>query len=229
METLMSIFVNNEKLCNEINEEAIRKCVNFIISQGKKTYFLDFLLTIVKSEGKALPNVQAKILNELKFHKEDIFDWDGGEKIRELMRSMICSRYNKEGELWFHIKLIDLLAACTEGKNKNNEKDCAGLCPFDYIAHIIEYNNCHPRVKEAYCRLLTNSHIETEIHQEELSRSSKMTKLIESLFGDINETLMKTSQTKLQLDHDWTSYLSRGFLYMLRAFITSSTSTSVSI
>ncbi|XP_015786315.1 inositol 1,4,5-trisphosphate receptor type 1-like isoform X2 [Tetranychus urticae] len=226
MQTLMSIFVNNEKLCNEINEEAIRKCVNFIISQGKKTYFLDFLLTIVKSEGKALPNVQAKILNELKFHKEDIFDWDGGEKIRELMRSMMSTKADKEGELWFHIKLIDLLAACTEGKNKNNEKDCAGLCPFDYIAHIIEDNNCTPRVKEAYCRLLTNSYIETEIHQEEISRSSKMSKLIGNLIDDIRKTLTEVTEPKSTLDHEWTSYFSRGFLYMIRAFITSSNAAS---
>lgn len=219
IETLKSIFIDNEKLCNELSADTFKKCIGFMVNNGKKVYYLDFLLAIVKSDNRPLSKLRTMILTELGYRKEDLFDWDGGKKVRDLMKHVSDLQYgeinlDRKGDLEFHIRLIELLSACTEGKNQENDKNCAGLCPYELISYVLLDKNCLPRVKEVYCRLLINTYIETEVQREETTRSSAIWDLLNALCKDIDEHVIRKT---IPVTQDLVDYFTNGLIPLFHA------------
>lgn len=67
-------------------------------------------------------------------------------KLVEMMGSEE-ERANKDGALAYHNALVDLLAACTEGKNVYTELKCNSLLPLDDIVKVVTDLNCIPEVR----------------------------------------------------------------------------------
>lgn len=55
-------------------------------------------------------------------------------------------RGDEYGALAYHNTLVELLAACTEGKNVYTELKCNSLLPLDDIVKVVTDVNCIPEV-----------------------------------------------------------------------------------
>lgn len=65
---------------------------------------------------------------------------------------MMCSereRGDDSGPLAYHVTLVELLAACTEGKNVYTEIKCNSLLPLDDIVRVVTHDDCIPEVSPA--------------------------------------------------------------------------------
>lgn len=67
-----------------------------------------------------------------------------------VLLQMMCSerdRADESGPLAYHITLVELLAACTEGKNVYTEIKCNSLLPLDDIVRVVTHDDCIPEVR----------------------------------------------------------------------------------
>lgn len=55
-------------------------------------------------------------------------------------------RTDEGGALAYHNTLVELLAACTEGKNVYTELKCNSLLPLDDIVNVVTHDDCIPEV-----------------------------------------------------------------------------------
>lgn len=56
-------------------------------------------------------------------------------------------RTDEDGALAYHNTLVELLAACTEGKNVYTELKCNSLLPLDDIVRVVTDIHCVPEVR----------------------------------------------------------------------------------
>lgn len=56
-------------------------------------------------------------------------------------------RMDEDGALAYHNALVELLAACTEGKNVYTELKCNSLLPLDDIVKVVTDIHCIPEVR----------------------------------------------------------------------------------
>lgn len=56
-------------------------------------------------------------------------------------------RTDEDGALAYHDTLVELLAACTEGKNVYTELKCNSLLPLDDIVRVVTDVHCVPEVR----------------------------------------------------------------------------------
>lgn len=66
-----------------------------------------------------------------------------------VLLNMMCSeraRGDESGPLAYHITLVELLAACTEGKNVYTEIKCNSLLPLEDIVRVVTHDDCIPEV-----------------------------------------------------------------------------------
>jgi len=56
-------------------------------------------------------------------------------------------RTDEDGALAYHNTLVELLAACTEGKNVYTELKCNSLLPLDDIVKVVTDIHCIPEVR----------------------------------------------------------------------------------
>ena len=52
----------------------------------------------------------------------------------------------EDGPLRYHLQLVKLLAACTEGKNVYTEIKCNSLLPLEDVVNIVIHDDCIPEV-----------------------------------------------------------------------------------
>lgn len=66
-------------------------------------------------------------------------------------------RTDENGALAYHTTLVELLAACTEGKNVYTELKCNSLLPLDDIVKVVTHVNCIPEVvaRQFYWKVIT--------------------------------------------------------------------------
>lgn len=105
---MCAIFKDNTLLCNEISEQVIHHFVRSIETHGRHVEYLQFLRTIVKSEGQVVRKCQNLVMQELITNGEDamIFynDKTSFQTLVEMMRSE-SHRLNTTGPLHYHINL----------------------------------------------------------------------------------------------------------------------------
>lgn len=176
-ETMRHIFMNNYQLCNEISDRVVHHFVHCIETHGRHVQYLKFLETIVKADGKYVKKCQDKVMTEVRIaptrrgwsegfagSNPEIFSWNlqlvnGGEDVLvfyndrssfPVLLQMMGSereRTDEDGALAYHNTLVELLAACTEGKNVYTELKCNSLLPLDDIARVVTDIHCVPEVK----------------------------------------------------------------------------------
>lgn len=80
---------------------------------------------------------------------EDVLIFYNDRASFPVLLRMMCSERDRGDEnspLAYHITLVELLAACTEGKNVYTEIKCNSLLPLDDIVRVVTHDDCIPEV-----------------------------------------------------------------------------------
>uniref|UniRef100_A0A7M4FYF6 Inositol 1,4,5-trisphosphate receptor n=1 Tax=Crocodylus porosus TaxID=8502 RepID=A0A7M4FYF6_CROPO len=200
-ETMRHIFMNNYHLCNEISERVVQHFVHCIETHGRHVEYLRFLQTIVKADGKYVKKCQDMVMTELINGGEDVLIFYNDRASFPVLLQMMCSerdRADESGPLAYHITLVELLAACTEGKNVYTEIKCNSLLPLDDIVRVVTHDDCIPEVKIAYVNFVNHCYVDTEVEMKEIYASNHIWKLFENFLVDMARVNRKHADTFLE-------------------------------
>uniref|UniRef100_A0A8C2FYQ5 Inositol 1,4,5-trisphosphate receptor n=1 Tax=Cyprinus carpio TaxID=7962 RepID=A0A8C2FYQ5_CYPCA len=184
--TMCYIFRNNYHLCNEISDRVVHHFVHCIETHGRHVQYLRFLQTIVKADGKYVKECQCKVMNELVNGGEDVLVFYNDRASFPVLQNMMSSPREENDALAYHITLVELLAACTEGKNVDTELKCNSLLPLDDIVKVVTYDGCIPEVKIAYVNFVNHCYVDTEVEMKEIYTSNHIWKLFVSFLADMS-------------------------------------------
>ncbi|XP_015284919.1 PREDICTED: inositol 1,4,5-trisphosphate receptor type 2 [Gekko japonicus] len=222
-ETMRHIFTNNYHLCNEISERAVQHFVHCIETHGRHVEYLRFLQTIVKADGKYVKKCQDMVMTELVNGGEDVLVFYNDRASFPILLQMMCSerdRVDENGALAYHITLVELLAACTEGKNVYTEIKCNSLLPLDDIVRVVTHEDCIPEVKIAYVNFVNHCYVDTEVEMKEIYTSNHIWKLFENFLVDMARVCNTTTDRK-HADTSLEKYVSEPVMNIVSGFFSS--------
>ncbi|XP_042563423.1 inositol 1,4,5-trisphosphate receptor type 2 isoform X3 [Clupea harengus] len=209
--TMRYIFRNNYHLCNEISDRVVHHFVHCIETHGRHVQYLRFLQTIVKADGKYVKKCQDKVMTEVSTagQRQVMTELvNGGEDVLVfyndrasfpvLLQMMNSERERSDmgGALAYHNTLVELLAACTEGKNVYTELKCNSLLPLDDIVNVVTHDDCIPEVKIAYVNFVNHCYVDTEVEMKEIYTSHHIWKLFENFLVDMARVCNTTTDRK---------------------------------
>uniref|UniRef100_UPI00358E7F93 inositol 1,4,5-trisphosphate-gated calcium channel ITPR1-like n=1 Tax=Myxine glutinosa TaxID=7769 RepID=UPI00358E7F93 len=222
-ETLRRIFTNNWRLCSAVSERVVQHFVHCIATHGRHVQYLRFLHTIVRSEGKFNKKCQDMVMAELLTAGEDVLVFYSDRVSFQALLSMMRSereRTDPSGALMYHIALVDLLAACTEGKNVYTEIKCNSLLPLEDIVRVLTHEDCIPEVKVAYVNFLHHCYVDTEVEMKEIYTSNHMWTLFESFLVDISQ-VCNTSLDRRHAPVELERYITETVMNLISSFFSS--------
>ncbi|KAK2537656.1 Itpr2 [Columba guinea] len=211
-ETMRHIFTNNYLLCNEISERVVQHFVHCIETHGRHVEYLRFLQTIVKADGKYVKKCQDMVMTEL----SEINKWVKLNTVKSPERD----RADESGPLAYHITLVELLAACTEGKNVYTEIKCNSLLPLDDIVRVVTHDDCIPEVKIAYVNFVNHCYVDTEVEMKEIYASNHIWKLFENFLVDMARVCNTTTDRK-HADTSLEKYVTEPVMNIVSGFFNS--------
>ncbi|XP_076363094.1 inositol 1,4,5,-trisphosphate receptor isoform X2 [Tachypleus tridentatus] len=223
-QTIRSFFQDNISLCNEINEHVVQHFVHCIETHGRHVQYLKFLQTIVKAEGQFIRKCQDMVMQELVSAGEDALvfynDKASFSHLVEMMRSE-WQRMDEAGPLQYHINLVQLLAACTEGKNAFTEIKCHSLLSLDDIVRVVTHPDCLPEVKGAYINFLSHCFIDTEVEMKEIYTSNHIWTLFENFLIDMAMVCNAPSHDRRHADYQLEKYVLISVMNIITTFFNS--------
>ncbi|XP_016523534.1 inositol 1,4,5-trisphosphate receptor type 2 isoform X1 [Poecilia formosa] len=228
-ETMRHIFMNNNQLCNEISDRVVHHFVHCIETHGRHVQYLKFLQTIVKCDGKYMKKCQDKVMTELVTAGEDVLVFYNDRSSFSVLLQMMASeqeRTDENGPLAYHNTLVDLLAACTEGKNVYTELKCNSLLPLDDIVKVVTDVNCVPEVKTSYVNFVNHCYVDTEVEMKEIYTSSHIWRLFENFLVDM-ATMCNTTERNRPDPLD--KYVTETVMAIIRSFFESPFSVNYSM
>uniref|UniRef100_A0A8C4VNA6 Inositol 1,4,5-trisphosphate receptor n=1 Tax=Gopherus evgoodei TaxID=1825980 RepID=A0A8C4VNA6_9SAUR len=187
-ETMQHIFLNNYQLCSEINETVLQHFVHCLATHGRHVQYLDFLHSIIKAEGKYVKKCQDMIMTELTNAGDDVVVfYNDKASLATMLEMMTAAREGVEenSPLMYHISLVDLLAACAEGKNVYTEIKCTSLLPLEDIVRVVTHEDCITEVKMAYVNFVNHCYVDTEVEMKEIYTSNHIWTLFENFTLDM--------------------------------------------
>uniref|UniRef100_A0AAY4DJ36 Inositol 1,4,5-trisphosphate receptor n=1 Tax=Denticeps clupeoides TaxID=299321 RepID=A0AAY4DJ36_9TELE len=218
--TLRYIFRNNYRLCNEISDRVVHHFVHCIETHGRHVQYLRFLQTIVKADGKYVKKCQDKVMTELVNGGEDVLVFYNDRASFPLLLQMMSSereRTDSAGALAYHITLVELLAACTEGKNVYTELKCNSLLPLDDIVKVVTHEDCVPEVKISYVNFVNHCYVDTEVEMKEIYTSHHIWKLFENFLIDMARVCNNTTDRK-HADQMLEKYVTETVMAIVKGF-----------
>uniref|UniRef100_A0A3P8V9B8 Inositol 1,4,5-trisphosphate receptor n=1 Tax=Cynoglossus semilaevis TaxID=244447 RepID=A0A3P8V9B8_CYNSE len=222
-ETMRHIFMNNFQLCNEISDRVVHHFVHCIETHGRHVQYLKFLQTIVKADGKYVKKCQDKVMTELVNGGEDVLVFYNDRSSFPILLQMMGSereRADEDGALAYHNTLVELLAACTEGKNVYTELKCNSLLPLDDIVKVVTDVNCIPEVKTAYVNFVNHCYVDTEVEMKEIYTSSHIWKLFDNFLVDMS-SVCNTTTDRNHADQALEKYVTETVLAIVKGFFSS--------
>ncbi|KFO98127.1 Inositol 1,4,5-trisphosphate receptor type 2, partial [Calypte anna] len=222
-ETMRHIFMNNYLLCNEISERVVQHFVHCIETHGRHVEYLRFLQTIVKADGKYVKKCQDMVMTELINGGEDVLIFYNDRASFPVLLQMMCSerdRADESGPLAYHVTLVELLAACTEGKNVYTEIKCNSLLPLDDIVRVVTHDDCIPEVKIAYVNFVNHCYVDTEVEMKEIYASNHIWKLFENFLVDMARVCNTTTDRK-HADTSLEKYVTEPVMSIVSGFFNS--------
>ncbi|XP_012513901.1 PREDICTED: inositol 1,4,5-trisphosphate receptor type 3 [Propithecus coquereli] len=193
-ETMQHIFLNNYQLCSEISEPVLQHFVHLLATHGRHVQYLDFLHTVIKAEGKYVKKCQDMIMTELTNAGDDVVVfYNDKASLAHLLDMMKAARDGVEDHspLMYHISLVDLLAACAEGKNVYTEIKCTSLLPLEDVVSVVTHEDCITEVKMAYVNFVNHCYVDTEVEMKEIYTSNHIWTLFESFTLDMARVCSK--------------------------------------
>uniref|UniRef100_A0A3Q3WHC1 Inositol 1,4,5-trisphosphate receptor n=1 Tax=Mola mola TaxID=94237 RepID=A0A3Q3WHC1_MOLML len=187
-ETVQHIFSNNYQLCSEISESVLQHFIHCLATHGRHVQYLNFLHTIIKAEGKYVKKCQDMIMTELTNAGEDVVVFYNDKASFNVMLELMAE--SREGvvessPLRYHISLVELLAACAEGKNVYTEIKCTSLLPLEDVVRVVTHEDCITEVKVAYVNFVNHCYVDTEVEMKEIYTSNHIWKLFEDFTVDM--------------------------------------------
>ncbi|XP_069383557.1 inositol 1,4,5-trisphosphate-gated calcium channel ITPR3 isoform X2 [Paralichthys olivaceus] len=187
-ETVQQIFSNNYQLCSEISESVLQHFIHCLATHGRHVQYLSFLHTIIKAEGKYVKKCQDMIMTELTNAGEDVVVFYNDKTSFNVMLELMAESREGVGEnnaLRYHISLVELLAACAEGKNVYTEIKCTSLLPLEDVVRVVMHEDCITEVKIAYVNFVNHCYVDTEVEMKEIYTSNHIWKLFEDFTVDM--------------------------------------------
>ncbi|XP_038132891.1 inositol 1,4,5-trisphosphate receptor type 3, partial [Cyprinodon tularosa] len=187
-ETVQHIFSNNYQLCSEISESVLQHFIHCLATHGRHVQYLNFLHTIIKAEGKYVKKCQDMIMTELTNAGEDVVVFYNDKASFNSMLELMAESREGIGEtspLRYHISLVELLAACAEGKNVYTEIKCTSLLPLEDVVRVVTHEDCITEVKVAYVNFVNHCYVDTEVEMKEIYTSNHIWKLFEDFTVDM--------------------------------------------
>ncbi|XP_027017220.1 inositol 1,4,5-trisphosphate receptor type 2 isoform X2 [Tachysurus fulvidraco] len=228
--TMRYIFQNNYHLCNEISDRVVNHFVHCIETHGRRVPYLRFLQTIVKADGKYVKKCQDKVMTELVNAGEEVLvfynDRASFPTLLQLMSSE-AERTDEDGALAYHNNLVELLAACTEGKNVYTEIKCNSLLPLDDIVKVVTHDDCIPEVKIAYVNFVNHCYVDTEVEMKEIYTSNHIWNLFENCLVDMARVCSGTTDRN-RADPILEKYVTEVIIAIVKGFFGSQFSVSTS-
>uniref|UniRef100_A0A7N6BBH0 Inositol 1,4,5-trisphosphate receptor n=1 Tax=Anabas testudineus TaxID=64144 RepID=A0A7N6BBH0_ANATE len=222
-ETMRHIFMNNYYLCNEISDRVVHHFVHCIETHGRRVQYLRFLQTIVKADGKYVKKCQDKVMTELVNAGEDVLVFYNDRSSFPILLQMMGSereRTDENGSLAYHTTLVELLAACTEGKNVYTELKCNSLLPLDDIVKVVTHVNCIPEVKTAYVNFVNHCYVDTEVEMKEIYTSKHIWKLFGNFLVDMSR-VCNTTTDRNHADLALEKYVTESVMAIVKGFFSS--------
>ncbi|XP_029011065.1 inositol 1,4,5-trisphosphate receptor type 3 isoform X2 [Betta splendens] len=187
-ETVMHIFSNNYQLCSEISESVLQHFIHCLATHGRHVQYLNFLHTIIKAEGKYVKKCQDMIMTELTNAGEDVVVFYNDKTSFGVMLDLMAE--SREGvvensPLRYHISLVELLAACAEGKNVYTEIKCTSLLPLEDVVRVVTHEDCITEVKVAYVNFVNHCYVDTEVEMKEIYTSNHIWRLFDDFTVDM--------------------------------------------
>ncbi|XP_053524960.1 inositol 1,4,5-trisphosphate receptor type 3 isoform X2 [Artibeus jamaicensis] len=193
-ETMQHIFLNNYQLCSEVGEPVLQHFVHLLATHGRHVQYLDFLHTVIKAEGKYVKKCQDMIMTELTNAGDDVVVfYNDKASLAHLLDMMKAAREGVEDHspLMYHISLVDLLAACAEGKNVYTEIKCTSLLPLEDVVSVVTHEDCITEVKMAYVNFVNHCYVDTEVEMKEIYTSNHIWTLFENFTLDMARVCSK--------------------------------------
>uniref|UniRef100_A0A670J4A8 Inositol 1,4,5-trisphosphate receptor n=1 Tax=Podarcis muralis TaxID=64176 RepID=A0A670J4A8_PODMU len=200
-ETMQHIFLNNYQLCSEINETVLQHFIHCLATHGRHVQYLDFLHTIIKAEGKYIKKCQDMIMTELTNAGDDVVVfYNDKASLANMLEMMTAARDGVEenSPLMYHISLVDLLAACAEGKNVYTEIKCTSLLPLEDVVRVVTHEDCITEVKIAYVNFVNHCYVDTEVEMKEIYTSNHIWTLFENFTLDMARASKRLSDPSLE-------------------------------
>uniref|UniRef100_A0A8C4I7X7 Inositol 1,4,5-trisphosphate receptor n=1 Tax=Dicentrarchus labrax TaxID=13489 RepID=A0A8C4I7X7_DICLA len=222
-ETMRHIFMNNFQLCNEISDRVVHHFVHCIETHGRHVQYLKFLETIVKADGKYVKKCQDKVMTELVNGGEDVLVFYNDRSSFPVLLQMMGSereRTDEDGALAYHNTLVELLAACTEGKNVYTELKCNSLLPLDDIVKVVTDVHCIPEVKTAYVNFVNHCYVDTEVEMKEIYTSNHIWKLFDNFLVDMSR-VCNTTTDRNHADPALEKYVTETVMAIVKGFFSS--------
>lgn len=226
--TMLYIFRNNYILCNEISDRVVHHFVHCIETHGRHVQYLRFLQTIVKADGKYVKECQCKVMSELVNGGEDVLVfYNDRASFPALLKMMRCERERNDenGALAYHITLVELLAACTEGKNVDTELKCNSLLPLDDIIKVVIHEDCIPEIKISYVNFVNHCYVDTEVEMKEIYTSNHIWTLFRNFLADMARVCNSTTDRK-HADASLEKYVTDTIMDIVKGFFGSQFSVS---
>ncbi|KAL6082378.1 hypothetical protein STEG23_021533, partial [Scotinomys teguina] len=221
-ETMQHIFLNNYQLCSEISEPVLQHFVHLLATHGRHVQYLDFLHTVIKAEGKYVKKCQDMIMTELTNAGDDVVVfYNDKASLAHLLDMMKAARDGVEDHspLMYHISLVDLLAACAEGKNVYTEIKCTSLLPLEDVVSVVTHEDCITEVKMAYVNFVNHCYVDTEVEMKEIYTSNHIWTLFENFTLDM--ALVCNKREKRGADPTLEKYVLTVVLDTISAFFSS--------
>ncbi|XP_073724012.1 inositol 1,4,5-trisphosphate-gated calcium channel ITPR3 isoform X3 [Misgurnus anguillicaudatus] len=187
-ETLQHIFSNNYQLCSEISETVLHHFIHCLATHGRYIQYLNFLHTIIKAEGKYVKKCQDMIMTELTSAGDEVVVfYNDKASFATMVELMTQARegVTEDSPLRYHISLVELLAACAEGKNVYTEIKCTSLLPLEDMVRVITHEDCITEVKIAYVNFVNHCYVDTEVEMKEIYTSNHIWKLFDNFTTDM--------------------------------------------
>ncbi|XP_072886532.1 inositol 1,4,5-trisphosphate-gated calcium channel ITPR3 isoform X1 [Hemitrygon akajei] len=193
-ETMQHIFMNNYQLCSEISETVLQHFVHCLATHGRHVKYLEFMHTIIKADGKYIKKCQDMVMTELTSAGDDVVVfYNDKTSFVTMLEMMNAAREDVEenSALAYHISLVQLLAACAEGKNVYTEIKCTSLLPLEDIVRVVVHEDCITEVKIAYVNFVNHCYVDTEVEMKEIYTSNHIWKIFETFTVDIAQVCNK--------------------------------------
>uniref|UniRef100_A0AAX7UDT1 Inositol 1,4,5-trisphosphate receptor n=1 Tax=Astatotilapia calliptera TaxID=8154 RepID=A0AAX7UDT1_ASTCA len=200
-ETVQHIFSNNYQLCSEISESVLHHFIHCLATHGRHVQYLNFLHTIIKAEGKYVKKCQDMIMTELTNAGEDVVVFYNDKNSFKVMLELMAESREGVSEtspLRYHISLVELLAACAEGKNVYTEIKCTSLLPLEDVVRVVTHEDCITEVKIAYVNFVNHCYVDTEVEMKEIYTSNHIWNLFEDFTVDMARVGTRLSDPVLE-------------------------------
>ncbi|KAG9471555.1 hypothetical protein GDO78_014283 [Eleutherodactylus coqui] len=221
-ETMQHIFLNNFQLCTDIHETVLQHFIHCLATHGRHVQYLDFLHTIIKAEGKYIKKCQDMIMTELTNAGDDVVVfYNDKTSFASMLEMMAADRegVDENSPLMYHISLVDLLAACAEGKNVYTEIKCTSLLPLEDVVRVVTHEDCITEVKMSYVNFVNHCYVDTEVEMKEIYTSNHIWTLFENFILDMARVCNK--RDKRLSDPTLEKYVLTVVLETIRSFFNS--------